>query len=69
VLNELLQFTWTPNWNPGEESLVTISLKDVEGGTELTLLHERFLSEGSRNGHTKGWAGSLDKLDTLAAQL
>jgi uncharacterized protein YndB with AHSA1/START domain len=60
--NELLQFTWSPNWNLGEQSLVTVTFKDVEGGTELTLIHENFNSEESRDGHNKGWAGSFDKL-------
>jgi uncharacterized protein YndB with AHSA1/START domain len=62
VPNELLQFTWLPSWNPGEESLVTVSLKDVDGGTEVTILHEGFTSEGSREGHGKGWEGCLSKL-------
>jgi uncharacterized protein YndB with AHSA1/START domain len=62
VPNELLQFTWKANWSPGEESLVTISLKDVEsGGTQLTLRHERFATEQSRNNHSQGWAGTLEK--------
>jgi uncharacterized protein YndB with AHSA1/START domain len=68
IPNELLQFTWRPSWNPGEESLVTVSLKDVAEGTEITIVHERFSSEGSRQGHAKGWAGCLDKLtQTLEA--
>jgi uncharacterized protein YndB with AHSA1/START domain len=65
VPNELLQFTWAADWNPGEQSLVTISLKDVEGGTELTILHENFSTEASRDGHNQGWAGSFDKLAAL----
>lgn len=62
VPNELLQFTWSADWNPGEQSLVTVSLKDVTGGTEITILHENFSTEGSRDGHNQGWAGCLDKL-------
>ena len=68
VPNELLQFTWFPDWNPGEQSLVTITLKDVAGGTEVIILHENFTSESSRDGHNNGWAGCLDKLQaTLEA--
>ena len=67
VPNELLQFSWSSNWQPGEDSLVTVSLKDVEGGTELTLIHENFNSEESREGHNKGWAGSFDKLARILA--
>lgn len=62
VPNELIQFTWLPSWNPGEESTVTVLLKDVDGGTEVTILHERLISEGSRDGHSKGWEGCLAKL-------
>jgi uncharacterized protein YndB with AHSA1/START domain len=65
IPNELLQFTWNPVWNPGEESLVTVSLKDVPNGTEVTLLHERFSTITSRDGHNHGWAGSLAKLATV----
>jgi uncharacterized protein YndB with AHSA1/START domain len=68
VPNELLQFTWAPDWNPGEQSLVTVSLKDVAGGTEITIRHENFATESSRDGHNNGWVGCLDKLaDKLEA--
>jgi len=65
VPNELLQFTWASNWQPGEDSVVTVSLKDVDGGTEITILHENFNTEASRDGHNQGWAGSFDKLANL----
>jgi uncharacterized protein YndB with AHSA1/START domain len=65
IPNELLQFTWTPEWNPGEQSLVTVSLKDAPGGTEITLRHENLLTESSRDGHTHGWSGCLVKLNQL----
>jgi uncharacterized protein YndB with AHSA1/START domain len=64
VPNELLQFTWDPSWNPGEHSLVTVLLKDVAGGTEIVIRHEKFLTESSRDGHNQGWTGCLDKLAT-----
>lgn len=65
VPNERLSFTWKGNWIPGEETLVTILLKEVTGGTEVTLIHERFSSAQSMGGHEKGWRGSLDKLAAL----
>ncbi|MDP9052535.1 MAG: SRPBCC domain-containing protein [Acidobacteriota bacterium] len=65
VPNELLQFTWASNWQPEEQSLVTISLKDVDGGSEITILHENFNTEASRDGHNLGWAGSLVKLAAM----
>ena len=65
VPNEKLSFTWNGNWNPGEESLVTVTLKDAEGGasgTEVTITHERFLTTASMSGHEQGWVASLNKL-------
>ena len=59
---DLLQFTWEGSWVPGEESLVTIHLRDVEGGTEIKLIHDRFNTKESRDGHNKGWSGILDHL-------
>jgi uncharacterized protein YndB with AHSA1/START domain len=65
VPNELLQFTWTGDWNPSETTLVTVSLKDFRGDTEITLQHERFVTEDSRDRHQHGWGASLDKLAEL----
>jgi uncharacterized protein YndB with AHSA1/START domain len=65
VPNQSLQFTWASNWSPGEKSLVTVSLKDVEGGTEITILHENFNTEASRDGHNQGWAGCLEELAAM----
>jgi uncharacterized protein YndB with AHSA1/START domain len=62
VPNELLQFTWFGDWDPSEVSLVTVSLKDVEDGTEVTVNHEQFATELSRDKHQHGWGGSLAKL-------
>ena len=55
-----LVFTWDL---PGErESLVTILLKPIDGGTELTLHHEHLPDEAKRQSHEQGWRGLLDKL-------
>lgn len=59
---DLLQFTWKGTWDPTEETLVTIELRDVDGGTELKLTQERFMTETSRAQHEHGWTGSLEKL-------
>ncbi len=60
-----LSFTWCGDWNSTEESLVTISLREVEGGTEMTLEHTRFGSEASLAGHEKGWEHGLDSMVKL----
>jgi uncharacterized protein YndB with AHSA1/START domain len=70
VLNEKLVFTWSWDAAPGDsphESLVTVVLKPDGSGTLLTLTHERLFDETSRDGHEKGWIGSLDKLEKFVA--
>jgi uncharacterized protein YndB with AHSA1/START domain len=62
---DLLQFTWAAQWAPDEISLVTLHFRDMDGGTELRLIHDRFLSEASRDGHRVGWVGGIDKLVAL----
>lgn len=61
--HHLLQFTWNGSWCPGEESMVTIELKDVEGGTELRLVHEGLVKEGSFAGHSQGWVVGLSRME------
>jgi uncharacterized protein YndB with AHSA1/START domain len=63
---DLLEFTWCGSWDPGEETQVTLTFRDVEGGTELTLLHQRFQSEVSCGKHTEGWTSTLEKLQRFA---
>ena len=62
---DLLSFTWEANFAPGQHCVVTISLKEVEGGTEMTLVHEGFTVDASREGYTRGWMSALDKLVQL----
>jgi uncharacterized protein YndB with AHSA1/START domain len=57
-----LVFTWRGAPTADAETLVTLALKAVAGGTELTLTHERLPSEESRSGHAQGWANFLDHL-------
>ena len=62
-----LVFTWA--WESGSvtDSLVTISLRTVEGGTELTLRHEKLATAELREHHTQGWNGCLAQLEGLLA--
>ena len=58
----LFAFTW--KWEGGEhDSLVTISLRDVGGKTELTLRHDGLLTAENVEGHGKGWSSALNKLE------
>lgn len=65
VPNERLVFTWAWHTTPERESLVTITVKPDGAGSILTLLHEKFFDEAARDGHKRGWGGSLDKLEKL----
>ena len=65
---ERLVFTWF--WKKGDtgdladhEMLVTIELRAVGGGTELTLIHERMPSAEQAESHRGGWTSGLDNLD------
>ena len=62
VPGELIAFTWKPDWTVEDESLVTVRLREVEGGTELHLIHERIASQNSCGGYSQGWTSCLDKL-------
>ncbi len=60
----LLSFTWaweTPRRDE-HETQITLEFRPSEGGTELTLTHERFRDEEQRKQHTQGWTGCLDRL-------
>jgi len=59
-------FTW--QWQDDEDwenhvSIVTVELDDADGGTELRLTHEELPNEESRDGHSRGWNSTLDKLE------
>jgi uncharacterized protein YndB with AHSA1/START domain len=62
VPNERLVFSWAWHSTPERESLVTITLKPDGDATMLTLHHERFFDEKARDGHERGWSGTLEKL-------
>ena len=56
-----LVFTW--GWAlAGGSTLVRLTFKAVEGGTELTLIHEGLPTAEDREGHGKGWNSALNKL-------
>ena len=50
------------NQRTGKETLVTITLAERDGKTELTLRQTGFLSVESRDGHKYGWTSALDVL-------
>ncbi len=69
---ERLVFTWI--WEPEEdaeeiETLVTVDFVKTATGTEIILLHQKFVSQESCDHHNKGWIGCLDKFARRADQL
>ena len=62
VPEKKLVFTWEWPGMPERESLVTFLLEPLDGGTELTLIHERLPDEEARRSHEAGSRGLLDKL-------
>jgi len=67
VPNEKLVFTWAWKTTPERESLVTVLIKPDGAGTLLTLTHEQFFDEETRDRHQVGWNGALDKLEKFVA--
>jgi len=63
-----LVFDWWWASTAERVSLVTVTLRPVPEGTELTLLHERFADEATATRHIRGWTESLERLDALTAQ-
>jgi len=57
-----LSFSWAWKSTPERESLVTIELTSVAGGTRMDFVHERFFDAAARDGHQRGWTGALEKL-------
>lgn len=60
-----LVFDWW--WAAAAErvSQVSVSLRPIPEGTELTLLHERFADEATATRHVRGWTESLERLAGL----
>src|SRR6478735_6459330 len=48
---------------PDQESLVTVALRPDGAATVLTLTHEQFFDQAARDGHERGWTGTLDRLE------
>jgi uncharacterized protein YndB with AHSA1/START domain len=63
-----LVFSWAWQSTPERESLVTVTVApDGADGSILTLHHEQFFDDAARNGHERGWTGTLEKLEAYFA--
>ena len=61
-----LAFTWTRRGLPEAESHVTVVLRPVDGGTELSFRHT-FGNVAARDDHEIGWLPTFAKLGALIA--
>lgn len=61
---ERLAYTW--QWQgetmPNVETLVTVTLSERAGGTDLVMQHAGFPDAGMRDSHTRGWQSTLNRL-------
>lgn len=64
IENEKIVFTW--NSQAVEDTLVTITLSEVDGGTEVKLVHDFMPNEQMQSNHTNGWTAILERLAAAA---
>ena len=67
VPDSRLQFSWAWRSTPERESLVTVTVTKDGDGAILTLHHEQFFDEKARDGHERGWTGTMDRLERYLA--
>jgi uncharacterized protein YndB with AHSA1/START domain len=63
-----LQFTWQSEANPADNTLVTVSFADVDGGTEVAITQERISAPEILNRNQGGWASMLEKLAVICTE-
>ncbi len=62
----VLKWTWEPPHEfEGIDTRLTVMLRGVDDGTELTLHHEGLPNATARRKHSAGHAGALENLDRL----
>ena len=66
IKNKKIVFTWVWQNEPLSSTgntIVTVEFIDLEGRSEVRLLHEGFSSEEISSRHTEGWNEALDRLE------
>jgi len=66
----LIEITWITGkgGTMGAETVVTVELEAINGGTYLSLTHAGFLDEESKNQHEMAWPHILVQLDKRMAE-
>ncbi|WP_349644637.1 SRPBCC domain-containing protein [Bradyrhizobium sp. U87765 SZCCT0134] len=67
VPDQRLVFSWAWHSTPERVSVVTVTIKPDGAGSLLTLNHGQFFDEPARDGHRRGWTGTLDRLEKMFA--
>lgn len=63
IPGQKLVFTW--NSQAVQDTVVTITLAEVDGGTEVKLKHEFMPNEEMKKNHTEGWKQILQNLEKV----
>ena len=63
VPHRRLVFTWAWKSTPERVSRVSIDLRPLAEGTELSFVHDRFFDDKARVDHERGWQPCLENLD------
>ena len=63
-----LVMAWWWASTPDRRSRVTVSIRPISNGSELTVHHEMLFDEAARDSHLQGWNGALDKLERLVTE-
>lgn len=66
-VNRKLVFSWAWQSTPERVSRVSVTLRPVDGGTELELQHDRFFDAAARANHERGWTATMVKFDAWMA--
>ena len=62
----VMTFGWKNQ--PGHESLVTVNIRPLNGGTHLELRHDQYVDFENQPTHEQGWNGALDTLELLTKE-
>ena len=65
IPSQKLMFTWQWEGSPNPPTLVTVTFKDIAGGTEVVLVHEGFAMAEYTESHRQGWQAIMAKLPTI----
>jgi uncharacterized protein YndB with AHSA1/START domain len=58
-----MSWRWTGGGGDPNVSRLEITLRPIDEGVELTLVHSGLASDASARAHEEGWSAALDKLE------